>query len=560
MRKVPVLTMVSLVAIAGLMAVPVHAGTVVANDTPDFNLAVGSPSTIDLADFFDTEGPDALSYSASGSATVNDAATGATTINNSGVVGTTSASFTGTAGADSATVESQVHVSSFIIGNGPAIDNNNRWAGVAGGNIFYNGIVPGQSVNSVVNLSNIPAGGTHGGGTHGGAALVASIASSNWTVASTGLRQVTRTVANEGAGTASSGGLTATLNADGSYSLATTSSFSGAWVVSLGASDGTSTSGVHMLAAAAQAVSTAAAADFIDIQVNDTASKATTAYAASGITISGGAGSSALIIKSAGLSVAAGQAVTISADYNSNVADINLALLAFDGAIGTSVSYTQKIGATNLQAGAVKNIAFTMVSQTGTVLPGVQVVATSAGTSVTVSNIKVIAAGTVADYAFDPNAKAYDNDLSSIAGFSPVGSGVAPGASTENHYVSANGSGSMLLDGVTNPISNALTAVSVGPGSVIAECYAKRSGAAGAGSAVALVVTGDGASNDASFTEGTLISDTDWSKLTATGTYSTTANMFLVVQAAGVNVSVDDLVIRKVADPAGATDLSLLGL
>lgn len=482
------------------------------------------------------------------------------TIQNAGSVGLTTASFTGTAGADSATVESQVHVSSFVIGNGPAIDNNNRWNGVPAGNIFYNGIVPGQTVNSAVNLSNIPAGGggTHGGAT-GAAAMIASIASVNMNIASTGLRQVSRTVANSGAGVASANGLTATLNANGSYSLAAANNFSGAWLVTFGANSGASNSGVSLLAAAAQAVSTANAADFIDIQVNDTAAKATTAYAANGITISGGAGSSALIIKSAGLSVPAGEAVTISADYNTNVADINLALLAFDGAIGTSVSYTQKIGAVNLQAGAVKNIAFTMVSQTGTVLPGVQVVAASAGTTVTISNIKVISAGTVADYAFDPNAKAYENDLSSIAGFNPVGSGVGPAQSADNHFVSANGSGSMLLDGVTNPIANALIAVSVGPGSVIAECYAKRSGNASAGSAVALVVTGDGSSNDASFTEGSLIG-TDWTKLTATGTYSTAANMFLVVQAAGVNVAVDDLVIRKVADPAGAADLSLLGL
>lgn len=557
MRKVPVLTMVSLVAIAGLMAVPVHAGTVLANGTPDFVLTPGATSQIDLANFFDTEGPDALSYSATGSANVSGSVA---TILNSGAVGVSTASFTGTAGADSATVESTVHVSSFVIGNGPAIDNNNRWAGVAGGNIFYNGIVPGQTVNSVVNLSNIPEGGGGSpGGATGGAALIASIASSNTTVGSTGLRQVARTVANLGAGTAASGGLTATLNANGSYSLAAANNFSGAWIVTLGASSGGSNSGVHMLAAAAQAVSTAATADFIDIQVNGTAAKANTAYAASGITISGGNGSSALIIKSAGLSVAAGQPVTISADYNTNNANISLALLAFDGAIGSSVSYTQKIGAVNLQAGAVKNIAFTMVSQTGTVLPGVQVVSNADGVSVTISNIQVIAAGTVADYALDPNAKSYENDLTSIAGFSPINGGNAATASTDNHFVSANGSGSMQLDGTAGNFANALTPVAVGPGSVIAECYVKRTGDAQAGSAVALVVTGDGSSNDASFTDGSVI-PTTWAKITATGTYSAAANMFLVVQGAGVNITVDDLVIRKVADPAGAVDLSLLGL
>ena len=145
MRKMPVLTMVGLVALLGLVAAPVHAATVVANDTPDLRIAPGATATFDLANFFDAV-TGTLTYTAEGG-TVSGSMV---SVFGAAAPGRSVAKFTATSGAGSATTESVVQVSSFAIGNKPAVDNNNRIPGLAGGNIFFNALVPGTTVNSAV--------------------------------------------------------------------------------------------------------------------------------------------------------------------------------------------------------------------------------------------------------------------------------------------------------------------------------------------------------------------------------------------------------------------------
>jgi hypothetical protein len=147
-------------------------------------------------------------------------------------------------------LESEVVVSSFIIGNGPAVDDNNRIVGKDGGNIFYNPLVKSGVIKSVVNLTGLPAVG--GAGTQGGqtdvAALLTSVAKVELSVSDTNLVQASRTLST-------TSGLTPKLNQDGSYSVTADANFAGTWLVTLGASDGAgSKDAVHLLAAEAVAV------------------------------------------------------------------------------------------------------------------------------------------------------------------------------------------------------------------------------------------------------------------------------------------------------------------
>jgi hypothetical protein len=185
MRKMPVLTMVCLVAL-GLAAAPTFAATGAANDVPDIVLSAGETSSFDLADFF-SEGP----YGLSGGGSIDGSVV---------TVDGSASPVTFTGGADSD--DSQVVVSSFVLSD-IEVDDNNRIVGKDGGNIFYNPIVPGGVIQSKVNLSGLPAGGgsgTPGGVTGVGAGLIATVATVDGVVTDTDA-------------------LVPVLNEDGSYSV-----------------------------------------------------------------------------------------------------------------------------------------------------------------------------------------------------------------------------------------------------------------------------------------------------------------------------------------------------
>jgi len=514
--------MVCLVAF-GLAVVPSYAATTAANDTPDIVLKAGEKVSFDLADFFSSAS--ALTYTAVG-ATVNGS-----------VVTVDGSSPTATFTAGGVSLESKVVVSSFIIGNGPAVDDNNRIAGKDGGNIFYNPLVKSGVIKSVVNLSGLPAVG--GAGTQGGqtgvAALLTSVAKVELSVSDTNLVQVSRTVST-------TSGLVPKLNQDGSYSVTADANFAGTWLVTLGATDGKgSMDAVHLLAAEAVAVDVKA---FGTIPAGSQpaatlANGVVTAKATEGILAYG----SPIAVGKAG------DIVTLVADYNAT-ADANIALVLFDGALGSVLAYCNP-KAPNIVIGKTKSLSMSMVTYTGTVIPAFQVVAGAAPATVTISNMAVVKAGPVTDYALDPNSTAFASDLASIAGWGPL-DGTAPVADTANNF-SAAGSGSMKLPGAAG-VSNALMTVSLPQGTASAECYAKVS--AGTGT-FAIALTDGGALSSVSFV-GALGSS--WSKVIAVGTPQVAGSAYFVVQAAGFDALVDDVCVAVVKDQAAFADLALLGL
>lgn len=520
MRKMPVLTMVCLVAL-GLVAVPSYSATVAANDTPDIVLRTGGSVSFDLADFFSSaEG--GLTYTAEGA-----------TISGS-VVTVNGVSPTATFSAGGVSVESMVVVSDFVIGNGPAVDDNNRIVGKDGGNIFYNPLVPGATINSKVNLSGLPAiGGQATPGGQTGAALVATVASISKSVANTGLVQVSRALA-------SGSGLTPTLNADGSYSVASTAGFSGEWVVTLGAVNGASKDAEHLIAAEA-------------VKVDLATFTAIPAGTAQGTYTNGkivnAAGQGTLAFGSAIAVGNPGDVVTLTFDYTSDAA-VNIAGVLFDGALGAALAHTNP-SAGNIATGKAKSISMSMVTYTGTVIPAVQVFGAA---TVTIANMAVVKAGPVTDYALNPNAKAYSNGLANVDGWVAdiLGSGAqGPVVDAANNFAGA--AGSMKLAGA-GAVANAAVMVPLTAGTAVAECYAKA--AAGTGTFALVLTDGAGLSSETFVTA----LGASWTKVIAVGTPSVATTGILVVQAAGLDALVDDVCIRVVEDDASFADLALLGM
>jgi hypothetical protein len=546
MRKVQVLT--SLVAALAMLSAPVFADTLFASDPPDVQLAPGATAdnSFDLNDFFDSSAG-AVSYTAAGGS-VSGSMASVFGLSNPGV---TTASFTGTDGSASLTVSSDVYVSNFALGNAPAVDNNNRLAGVAGGNTFYNGLVPGSSISSSMAISGLPAGGggtpggVTGGGVTGAAALIATIASVDVvTNEVTGLRSrvVNGSIAT-GAGSASQGnGVSATINADGSYSITAGAGISGAQIVTLGARSGDSVDAFHVLAAKATDIAPASLTGL------------------SGETLTNGAltvaaGQATLLI---GPAVATTPDTTVVLNYTlSTTAGATLAVVGFDGALdGSTVSFSNATGA-QLQAGAVKSLVVSMTSG-GSVVPGLQLAnGGSAPITVTVNRLAVVDAGPVTDYAVNVNGKALANDLSTAAGMLPdiAASGAAPAVvDAANNFASAAGSGSWALNGAAGVANGSLQAT-LPAGTVTAEAYVQGGGAG----TFAMVITTPGQNSITAFKPGASLPSAGWEKVSVSGNLSQAAASFITVQAAGFNAKVDDLSVRVVKDAANHFDSALLG-
>ncbi|MBN2326408.1 MAG: hypothetical protein JXR73_04575 [Candidatus Omnitrophica bacterium] len=506
MRKMPVLTMVCLVAL-GLAAAPTFAATGAANDVPDIVLSAGETSSFDLADFF-SEGP----YGLSGGGSIDGSVV---------TVDGSASPVTFTGGADSD--DSEVIVSSFVL-NDIEVDDNNRIVGKDGGNIFYNPIVPGGVIESWVNL-NLPEGGSSvspGGETGAaGASLIATVATVDGVLTDVG------------------DALVPVLNEDGSYSVTAGAGYAGTWIVTLGAVDGASMDAVHLLAAEAVAVDVAG---FTGIPAGTPPLPEATL---AGGVVTAAAGQAKLAFGAPIEVGAPGDVVTLTADYTAT-ASANVALVLFDGALGAVLAHTNPSGG-NIATGVTKSLSMSMVTYTGTVIPGFQVVAGDAAATVTIANMAVVKAGPVTDYALNKGATAFADDFDdgdiSDWGSDILGTGaLAPTAD----------SGAMKLAGAGG-IANAHMMVPLQAGTAVAECYASASGAG----TFAVVLTDGGALSSETFVSGL---GADASKVIAVGTPSAPTTGILVIQAAGMDAMVDDVSVRIVDEPAGAADLSLLGL
>jgi hypothetical protein len=503
MRKVPVLTAVCLLAICSLAVAPVYAGTAMANDPPSISLPVGTnaPDAFNINDFFvDPTGAtiDGGSLGADGSATVD------------GLSAAGTADYSISAGAESGAA--QVWASSAKFGNRPQIDNNNRLVGVAGGNLFANW----GSSSSSLPLGSVGGGsGTPGGSTPGGGAVVVSVGEVSLSSEGTWRKR--------SSGPADTG-VSATIDADGNYSI--------------DVADGASASIVSFSVAGVDAVQVLAApATEVGAPIVGTHTVA--------------AGANNLVIGTE--PVAVGEYAQLELTYNASSADgVAIAVIGFDGAVAfQSATYSNPSGP-GLQAGVDKNLATSVRSAAGSVIPAVQVFnGGSAPVTVTISRFAVAQARPLVDYAINPNATVVNNPLDSTDGLIPdILAQGAGGPVAGDGVIALNGQGG---------VANASIQATLGQGTCVAECYVQRVGAADDGAAFVVNVTDGGALSFAQFVPGSGIPTDSFWKVQAVGTVQADGTAaFVTLQAAGVNVNVDNLVIREIDQADNQFDANLL--
>lgn len=506
MRKVPVLTAVTLLAICSLAIVPVYAGTAMANDPPSVSLTPGAnaPGAFNINEFFvDPTGASITggSLDAAGNATVDGSAS-------AGVL-----DYSISAGSESG--EAKVWVSGNKFGNRPAIDGNNRIVGQTDANWFANWVVPGSSVSSRAPLGNPGGGsGTPSGGT-GGGALVASVGEVSLSMEGTWYKR--------SSGPATGTGITASIDAAGNYTIS--------------AAAGARAAIVTFSAGTADAVQVLAA-PVVEVGAPVTGSR----------TVQPGA-----VDFQVGAAVSVDEYAQLTLVYNASAVDgVAIAVIGFDGALaGDTVIYSNPSGA-GLQSGVAKSLSTSAKSTTGSIIPAVQIFnGGAAAITVSIDRFTVANAHPLTDYAINPNHVTAEHNLDTVDGIVPdvLGAGaVAPVADA----------GSMLLNGAGG-VSNGTLISALSKGTAVAECWAQAVGAPAAGSVFVLTVVDGGPSSFATFMPGTSVPTDSWLKVQTSGTLqSDLAQAFIVVQAAGFNCRVDNLMVRQIDQDDNQFDANLL--
>lgn len=550
MRKVPVLA--SLAAVLALLAMPVGAETLFGTEPPDVILAPGSTadSAFDLNDFFDSTAGE-ISYEATGGS-VDGSVASVFGLDNPGM---TMATFTASDGQETLEVMSDVYVTNVAISGKPDINNNNRIAGVEGGNMFLNLLTPGSSASGSVSVSGFTpgGGGTPGGvtgeGVTGAGALIATIGSVSLETGPTGLRSRVATADVDA-------GASATMNADGTYEIATTDAFASAVVATLGAWAGDTGDAFHVVAAPATEVS-------LDGAVTVPAGDAPGTLEGNVVNVGPNQG----LLVALGAVEVSGEYAEVEVHYSAdNVDGLSIAAIGFDGALdGGVVTFANASGPANLESGKIVSVNVKVLS--GSVIPAVQVFnGGSAAAAVTIEGIMVGEVRPLADYALNPNATAdlvdpagsgavIDGSMADLTGWLADVNGqgaVAPVASEENNFAAA-ASGSVALNG-EGSLSNATAMVMLGQGAAIAEAYVM----AGDAGTFAMVLTSPTQNSVSTFKAASQLGD-GWTKVSVGGTLSGDVASFLTIQAAGGNMMVDDVKVRVITDAANQFDANLLG-
>ena len=225
----------SVLTVMALLAGTAFAGGISATDPPDIRLLPGAAAenVFDMNDFI------------SGTAFTGDviAADGMVSIPGSSDVGLTDFAVS----VDGAEVVITRKVSSFMLGGAPDCDDNMVLVDqAAGSNVFLNCLRAGVAVNSAVNLTGGPEPGT-GGSPSNGSPPVGGAA---WIV-TLGTACGSSAVVAQGADSASFGGLTASISADGAYTLVSDDSFAGAMAVTFVKKAGNDMDAATVVAAAA---------------------------------------------------------------------------------------------------------------------------------------------------------------------------------------------------------------------------------------------------------------------------------------------------------------------
>jgi len=524
MRQFSVLVLVTLVMVGSAFA-----ATDVATDPPDIRLLPATPlnNAFDLNDYF--SGNISVPVNIAGSATI----------------GVRTEQYT----VGGFTVSHKVKVSSFLVQNGAVLDG-------ASANPFVNVLRPGVAVNSVQGLVGAPEGAPTGGGSPaGGSAPVWWITFAN--VTSTydqGLRiRNTSLIAQSDGPTLQAGGLTATIGANGVYTLTADQNFIGPVIVTFISQIGNNLDGASVLASKSISVGTNYAGNLDQGQLVD--------------------GSAAVAqVPLSEVAVGAGE-VTLSVDVVPGTTGMPVALAAINGGWDfNNLVYENPGAGGSAVAGQKMTLTCTYDPPANSLIP----LLVAAGGKATFSNLRIYKAPAIADLSVGANEMDLHSGLFSTTGpvidgnfnavtdvnvLSPNAPNAAPGKvnlSTQNNF-GASGK-SVALGEAGDGYDNITLLVDPDPGAITARAWVKGNGHY---DLVMTVFNAAGSGVDRSIGGAFEGNFSNWSPISVNGTVGNSAMVWVTVQGfrGGQDaLLVDDLKVLQVQDLDAYFDADLYAL
>lgn len=596
MRKLSVLTVMA------LMAGTAFSAAVDVSDPPDIRLMTGAAGSnvFDLNNYYGTSNAGAPTFAGAGLTIAN----GVVSVPGASAVGSTNFAITITVGGTAGNTAISRKVSSGLLAGAPMADDNLYLTSQsAASNVFLNCLKAGTAKTSAVALTGGPSGGGSGspsGGSPsaGGASWYITFGTVNTTFAASGLLQRTSAVtAGPTLNTLTAGGLTASIDAAGQYTLSSDATFQGPVVVTFVKKAGSDLDSASVLASANVSVG----ANYAFNDLDGTASTGVIVSVPTAVTFGATlARNPAGFTNGKGLVVnaAAGQTVQIFFPEVAVSGNVEVSVNAWALQAGATISVaavdpTLLAGGANtltyaIQAGSAVaadsprkltanlNTALTA----GKLIPVLQVVGPG---TVEFDNLAVCRANPITRYAFGAtevdlvssaalggSGAVFAGDFSGgLAGLflsDIAGSGLAytaPVVSTGNNFATAGTAQSARLAGGAAGVSNFTAGVAGLDSSAVVSgtAFAKKvSGAAGGFLAVALISL-DGGTNNATFVDQSALSTAAFTEASVTAAFQSTAGgvIFVVQAASGLTADVDDIAAYAVQDLASYFDATLLG-
>lgn len=605
MRKLSVLTVMA------LMAGTAFSAAVDVSDPPDIRLMPGAAGSnvFDLNDYYGTSNAGAPAFAGAGLTIAN----GVVSVPGAAAAGKTDFAISITVGGTAGNTAITRKVSTFQLAGAPMADDNlYLTTQSAGSNVFLNCLKAGTAKTSAVALtggptgggSGSPGGGSPGGGSPpaGGASWYITFGTVNTTFAASGLLQRTSAVtAGPTLNSLTAGGLTASIDAAGQYTLSSDASFQGPVVVTFVKKAGNDLDSASVLASAN--VSVGANYVYNDLDTNTSTgidalvpAGSTVTYGATlsrnpagfsngkGLVVNAGAGSTVQIFFP---EVTASGNVEVSVNAWALSAGVAISVAAVDPAIfvtgANTLTYAVQAGGA-VAANSPRKVAVNLNTALtgGKLRPVIQVVGPG---TVEFDNLAVCRANPITRYAFGAtevglvsspalggSGAAFAGDFSGgLTGLFLAdvgGSGLpytAPVVSTGNNFATAGAAQSARLAGGAGAVSNFTAGVDLAgldSATVLSgTAFAKKVSGDGAGFLAVALISLNGETNNATFVHQTALSTSAFSEASVTAAFqSTTGGVIFVVQAAqGLTADVDDIAAYAVQDLASYFDATLLG-
>jgi hypothetical protein len=603
MRKLSVLTVMA------LMAGTAFSAAVDVSDPPDIRLLPGAAGSnvFNLNNYYGTSNAGAPAFAGAGLTIAN----GVVSVPGAAAAGMTDFSISITVGGTAGNTAISRKVSTFLLAGGAKADANLYLTSQsANSNVFLNCLKAGTAKTSAVALtggptgggSGSPGGGSPGGGSPpaGGASWYITFGTVNATFAPSGLLQRTSTkTAGPTLNSLAAGGLTASIDAAGQYTLSSDATFQGPVVVTFIKKAGNDMDSASVLASANLSVG----ANFVlnDLDTNNSTgvdalvpTGSTVTYGATlarnpagftngkGLVVNAGAGQTVQIFFP---EVTASGKVQVSVNTWALQAGAVISVAAVDPAIfvtgANTLTYSVQSGAAVAADSPRKmSVNFDTSLTGGKLRPVVQVVGPG---TVEFDNLAVCRANPITRYALgstkvglisSPLLGGSGADIAGdlragTAGFflADVGSSglayTAPVASTANNFATAGAAGSLRLaagaGGVSNMSAGAKLAGLDAAITLNATAFAKK--VSGSSGFLVLAMVSPGTGDNGTYVHNSALSTTAFKEVSVTASFQNTGGSVIVAAQTSDSLvaDVDDISVSAVQDVAAYFDATLLG-